>query len=99
MVLAHDALYPSLQSGVHRKYYQMQEQKVCRPQPLWKVHILEYDYPFDIRAGLLSFILLNAMVGDRTHSVRCSMRSQGESLGGRPRAAANAPILRCHRIS
>ena len=64
MVLAHDALYLSLQSGVRRKRYRMGEQKVCQPQPLWKVYILEYDCPFDIRAGLLSCILPNEMVGD-----------------------------------
>jgi hypothetical protein len=33
----------------------------------WKVHILEYDCPFDIQAGLLSFMLANEMVGDGTH--------------------------------
>jgi hypothetical protein len=33
----------------------------------WKVHILEYDYPFDLQAGLPSFILANEMVGDWTH--------------------------------
>jgi hypothetical protein len=33
----------------------------------WKAHILEYDCPFNIHAGLLSSILANEMVRDETY--------------------------------
>jgi hypothetical protein len=33
----------------------------------WKVHILEYDCPFDMQAGLLSSITGREIVGDGTH--------------------------------
>jgi hypothetical protein len=54
-------------------HLQRQKSKFYARIFLWKVHILEYDYSFDIQAGLLSFILAIEMIGDGTYILYFSL--------------------------
>src|SRR4029450_6677634 len=82
MVLAHDALYSSQQSGVHRKRYRMGEQKVCRPQPVdedlrYRVH---KDNPWHTSCLLFPYLVWSAPL--ETEGSVCQRRSGTQKYVG-----------------